>query len=102
MEKIRMSITLEQKPKAALERLIAVAHGHTGQSRSVANFLLAWWDASTFGGFDITDAWACDDGIVADIISVFRIAALCNRYPDSLGYESEFQRIVHNWHPQFR
>jgi hypothetical protein len=35
---------------AALERLIQVAQGDTGQSRIVANFLLAWWNAEECGG----------------------------------------------------
>lgn len=31
--------------KAALERLLKIAQGDTGQSRRVADFLLAWWNS---------------------------------------------------------
>ena len=44
--------------RAALERLIRVAQGDTGQSRIVANFLLAWWNAADWGRFALTDVWA--------------------------------------------
>ena len=37
--------------EAALNRLIAIAHNDTGQSRRVAGFLLAWWNADECGGF---------------------------------------------------
>ena len=44
-EQSKTRITLEQA--AALERLIAIAHSDTGQSRRVADFLLAWWNAAS-------------------------------------------------------
>jgi hypothetical protein len=34
---------------AALDRLVAIAQSDTGQSRRVANFLLAWWNAGSCG-----------------------------------------------------
>ena len=37
----------------ALMRLLQVAHSDTGQARVVADFLLAWWDAESCGGFDL-------------------------------------------------
>jgi hypothetical protein len=33
--------------RAALERLIKIAQGNTGQSRRGADFLLAWWNAAS-------------------------------------------------------
>ena len=42
----------------ALRRLVAIAKKDHGQSRRVANFLLAWWNPNTCGGFDLTDLWA--------------------------------------------
>jgi hypothetical protein len=38
---------------AALDRLLAIAQADTGQSRRVANFLLAWWNAGECGGFHL-------------------------------------------------
>src|SRR5450631_2390707 len=61
--------------KAALERLIQVALGDTGQSRKVANFRLAWWNAEECGGFDLTDLWRVDTAIAADMVTVFSMVA---------------------------
>ena len=44
----------------ALNRLLTIAKGNAGQSRFVANFLLAWWNAGRDGGFDLTYLWNVD------------------------------------------
>jgi hypothetical protein len=31
--------------------------------------------------------------------TVFRLVAKCRRFPDDLGYDDEFRRIVHTWRP---
>jgi hypothetical protein len=84
---------------AALERLIAVARSDTGQSRRVANFLLAWWNAGECGGFDLTEAWGVDRSIAADMLTVFALLIGCREYPDTLGYGTEFEAIVRAWRP---
>ena len=61
------------KSRAALEGLIQVAQGGTGQSRIVANFLLAWWNAGECGGFDLTDVWGVDTAIAVDMLRVFAL-----------------------------
>jgi hypothetical protein len=61
----------------ALDRLIQIALGDTGQSRIVANFLLAWWNAEQCGGFDLTDVWGVDTSIAADMQHVFGLLAGC-------------------------
>ena len=83
--------------KAALERLIQVALGDTGQSRKVANFLLAWWNAEECGGFDLTDLWRVDTAIAADMVTVFSMVAERNNYPDTLGFGEQLERIVASW-----
>ena len=83
--------------RAALERLLAVARGDTGQSRKVANFLLAWWNAGECGGFDLTDVWGVDAPIAADMVTVFALLSQCRSYPDALGYGKRFEAIVHTW-----
>ena len=69
--------------RAALERLIAIARSDTGQSRRVAGFLLAWWNAPECGGFDLTDLWAVDRSIAADMLTVFALLIECRDYPDA-------------------
>lgn len=86
--------------KMALERLIAIARGDTGQSRKVADFLLAWWNCGTCGAFDRTTLWGVDGSIAADMVTVFALVARCNRYPDSLGYGEAFETIVRAWRPE--
>ena len=83
--------------QAALERLIQIANGDTGQCRKVASFLLAWWNAAECGGFDLTDLWGVDDDIAADMIAVFAFLPQCHHYPDTLGYTRQFQAIVQAW-----
>jgi hypothetical protein len=91
--------TLHEGERAALERLIDIAMRDTGQSRRVANFLLAWWDAEQWGGFDPTDAWGVDTGIAADMTTVFAYVVLHRHYPDTLGYEKEFTTLTRLWRP---
>ena len=50
-----MTTRISEAQAAALERLIDIAQRDTGQSRRVADFLLAWWNAGECGGFDLTD-----------------------------------------------
>jgi hypothetical protein len=85
---------------AALSRLIRIAQGDTGQSRRVADFLLAWWNANSCGGFDLTTLWSVDPDIAVDMITVFALIARVNSYPDSLGYEVDFKAIIQTWRPE--
>ena len=91
-------MTTEQKE--SLERLIAIAQSDTGQARRVADFLLAWWNAGSCGGFDFTDLWGIDRSIADDMVIVFGYVARVNAYPDALGFNAEFQSIVRGWRPE--
>jgi hypothetical protein len=90
---------LPDKSREALERLIEIAQGDTGQSRIVANFLLAWWNADECGGFDLTDVWAVDTSIAVDMLRVFALMAERHQYPDNVGYGRQFEAIVRAWRP---
>ena len=81
----------------AVHRLLRIAQSDTGQSRLVANFLLAWWNASRDGGFDLTDLWNVDQAIAEDMIKVFRLVAAFRHYPDYYGLGEHFQRLVTYW-----
>jgi hypothetical protein len=87
---------LERK---AMERLIGHASRTTGQSRRVADFLLAWWNGESCSGFDIADAWGCDYDIKEDMIIVFGLAVRSRVYPDDLGYNENFVKLVKYWRP---
>jgi hypothetical protein len=86
---------------AALSGLIRIAQGDTEQSRHVADFLLAWWNARSCGSFDLAALWSVDSDIAADMVTVFALVArVHNTYPDSLGHEADFKAIVHAWRPE--
>lgn len=91
---------MNEQEQAALERLIEVARGDTGQSARCANFLLAWWNATNCGGFDFTDFWMVDRQIADDMLTVAGLIARANSgYPDSFGYRADFEEIIERWRP---
>ena len=65
----------------ALARLIEIAQRDTGQSRRVADFLLAWHNAAENGGWDITDLWNVDQSIGDDMFTVLHLIRAEQRYP---------------------
>ncbi|WP_175982998.1 DUF7673 family protein [Caballeronia zhejiangensis] len=90
---------MTDEERAALDRLLVYARGDTGQSRRVADFLLAWWNAEECGGFDIAATWGLDADIAADVVIVFALAVRAGGYPDTLGYGPQFEAIVRDWRP---
>ncbi len=95
-----LHLCLSEDQRAALERLLQIALGCTGQSKKVANFLPAWWNAEECGGFDLTDLWGLDRSIVEDILKVFALVAQRSHYPDVLGYGPQFSEVVKAWRPK--
>ncbi|MEY2170709.1 MULTISPECIES: DUF7673 family protein [unclassified Rhodanobacter] len=91
---------MSDKERAALERLLKIGRSDTGQSRRVADFLLAWWNAGSCGGFDLTDLWAVDTAIATDMVTVVGLIARVNSYPDTLGYGEQFEALVREWRPE--
>ena len=94
-----MNLCLPHREKAALERLIRISQAATGQGRMTATFLLSWWNAPNFGGFDLTTLWGVDPEIAADMVTVFSWISKCRHFPDDLGYDEPFRRIVRTWSP---
>ena len=87
--------------KAALERLIKITDGNSGQCATVADFLLAWWNAQDCGGFNLANLWSVDTAIAADMIEVCRMISDEQLYPDSAGYKAEFVTMTYRWRPAF-
>ena len=81
----------------AIARLIEVAERDTGQSRRVADFLLAWHNAEENGGWDITDLWNVDQDIADDMLTVLQLLRVEHQYPEGLGFKSEMQRVWQLW-----
>ena len=91
--------TISKDEFAALTRLMNIARGDTGQCKYVANFLLAWWNAGSCGGFDLTELWGVDTAIANDILAVMGLIARRHHYPTSYGLGPEFERLVALWRP---
>lgn len=70
------------------------------QSRHVADFLLAWWNAGESDAYPITTAWGVDDEIADDMVTVFRLAVHARSYPDTFGYGPQFEAIMKAWRPE--
>lgn len=93
-----MPFDFEQQPAyEALARLFEVAKRDTGQSRRVANFLLAWHNAEENGGWNPVDLWNVDEEIADDMISVLGLIRQNHRYPDDLGFGEEIQAVWKSW-----
>ena len=88
---------IETAPLEALGRLCAIARRDTGQSRRVANFLLAWHNAEENGGWDPTDLWNVDAAVAEDILTVLKLASTSRKYPGDLGFEPEVKAIWQLW-----
>jgi hypothetical protein len=100
MKRARRQMTATERE--AVERLIKHACGDTGQCRIIADFLLSWWNGSTCGKFDLVDLWGLDEDLQRDAIVVITLAARLRVYPDNIGYEKEFVRLVREWRPHLK
>lgn len=90
---------LDADARAAFERLLKIARSDTGQSRRCANFILAWWNASEQGGFDLADLFSVDDVIAADMATV--VACLGKGwcfYPEE--YRADIEALIRHWRPE--
>lgn len=93
--------TLRQEGVDALWRLIKIAEQYTGQSKRVADFLLAWWNATSCGGFDLTDLWSVDHEIADDMMRVLSLIRQTRAYPDALSptVHAAFKSLVTSRRP---
>ena len=85
---------------AALSRLIRIAQGDTGQSRHVADFLLAWWNAGSCGSVDLTTLWSVDSDIAADMVRVFALILASIITLTAWVTKADFKAIVRAWRPE--
>lgn len=88
--------------QAALEQLLALAERDTGQSRKVANFLLAWWNAEENGGFDLADLYGLNQESATACAVIFSWIARHGGTPDRLDDSKgeRFRELALKWHPQ--
>lgn len=87
-------------PTEAIVRLFAIAETDTGQGRRAANFLLAWWNAKSCGGFDLTDLWNVDLAVARDMTAVFAVIGEDEYRSYPAGFEDRFRNLVRRHHPE--
>ncbi|MCW8060495.1 DUF7673 family protein [Agrobacterium tumefaciens] len=90
---------MDDNTRGAFERLLDLARSDTGQARRAANFILAWWNADSLGGFDIADLFAVDMRIAADMATVFTWLSRRNEatYPEE--YRAAIEAVIAEWRP---
>lgn len=91
------AVEITPAQRAAIERLLQIARHDTGQSRRVADFLLAWHNATENGGWDPTDLWAVDEQIASDMLTVLNLIANARQYPPDLGFQAEIEAVWREW-----
>ena len=87
----------DQVAYEALGRLLDIARRDTGQSRRVADFLLAWHNAEENGGWDPTDLWNVDTAIADDMLTVVQLIRESNRYPAISVLKRKFRPCGKPW-----
>jgi hypothetical protein len=92
--------SMDMETRFAFERLLDVARSDTGQSRRVADFVLAWWNPESLGRFDITDVFAVDRELATAMATVFSWLARQSTavYPEE--YRSEIEALIQVWRPE--
>lgn len=98
------SNNMDEATRAALDRLFDLAASDTGQARRAANFLLAWWNAHDWGGFDLADVFGVDIAIAADMAQVFAYLGRQGGaiYPDAFGYRDATAKLIERWRPEIQ
>ena len=81
----------------SLARLLDIARRDTGQSRRVADFLLAWHDAEENGGWNPVDLWQVDASISEDMLLVLKFLRHEHKYLDELGFAREVDEVWRRW-----
>lgn len=96
------SDNMDEATRAALARLFDLAHSDTGQARRAANFLLAWWNAADWGGFDLADLFGVDRSVAADMGRVFAYLGQHGGaiYANAFGYKEAMDELVERWRPE--
>lgn len=90
---------MTEQERDALARLIQIALRDTGQSKRVADFLLAWYNAAENGGWDPADLWAVDLPVGDDMMTVLGLVhgGPRGKYPNDWGFRKEIERVWELW-----
>ncbi|WP_277964361.1 DUF7673 family protein [Pseudomonas sp. RIT-To-2] len=82
---------------AAIKHLVLSATTGTSDAEAVADFLLAWYDAPTYGGFNITDLWHMDNHTRQAASTLFNWLSENQATPADLDLDLIFEAISTRW-----
>lgn len=82
--------------------MITIARSDTGQSRRVADFLLAWWNGADLGHFPIEHLWNVDRAISTDMVTILGYLASQPSavYASAFGLDDAMRALVERWRPE--
>jgi len=82
----------------AVERLLPIAQSDTHQSARVADFLLAWWNGSDCGKFELTHLCNVDSEISEDMLIIMGFLAQNGvHYADAWGHRESMIKLWEQW-----
>lgn len=87
---------VDARTHAALTRLFLIAAGESADASPVGQFLLACWDAETYGGFHVADLFSISQPLARDIANVIEFFVEQDEavYFDGLGFRAEIDGLV--------
>ncbi len=88
---------LDPAEYAALERLLKLALNDTAAARCASDFLLAWYNAAKYGGFDPAELWSLKAAQIEDVLTVMTYIARARHGPEALGLNEEMRKLVSIW-----
>lgn len=83
--------------RVAFERLLEAATSDTGHTRRAANFILAWWNADSLGGFDLAGIFAVDRDIARNMAIVVTCLAEAPVAEYPKGRRAEIENLIRLW-----
>jgi ATP-dependent DNA ligase len=89
----------DEEAQRAIARLVAIARADTGQSKKVADFLLAWWNGDDNGHFPVSHLVNVDTAIRDDMLFLLRRIASepMMIYADAFGFRAEMEELWQLW-----
>ncbi|WBM39990.1 hypothetical protein [Alcaligenes faecalis] len=83
MTEMKRQKNVETSVVPAVQRLLQIAKQDGGQGERVARFLLSWYNAKAWGGFDLSNLFSLEASIKDDILNAIQfMLANPGIYPD--------------------
>jgi hypothetical protein len=91
---------MDDDTRIALHRLLVLAMDDAPGSGAAASFLLAWWNAPEFGGFDLVDLDRLEPQNALDASCVFAFIAQRPNDPLAVFDPEDMAAVIKRWRPR--